>query len=144
MSLVSLAEAAEHLGVSIYTIKRRLQRGELAGCRQGEAPNSPWFVDLPADGSPHVATAAAVADQPDASAGASAGEVRTLRELVDTLRGQLEVFQQQLEAQREVHQAELEARRREVQELHVLLQQAQAALPAPKEDRQSWWRFWRR
>ena len=36
---------------------------------------------------------------------------------------------------------ELEARRREVQELHVLLQHAQAALPAPKENR-PWWRFW--
>jgi hypothetical protein len=29
--------------------------------------------------------------------------------------------------------------------LHVLLQQAQAALPAPKEDHPSWWqRLWHR
>jgi hypothetical protein len=37
-----------------------------------------------------------------------------------------------------VQDAELEARRREVQELHVLLQTAQA-LPAPRESR-PWWR----
>jgi hypothetical protein len=44
----------------------------------------------------------------------------------------------------EVADRELEARRREVQELHVLLQQAQAALPAPVGTRQHWWRFWQR
>ena len=38
---------------------------------------------------------------------------------------------------------ELEARRREVQELHVLLQQAQAALTAPIENHRSWWQFWK-
>ncbi len=37
---------------------------------------------------------------------------------------------------------ELEARRREVQELHVLLQASQAALPAPRSTRR-WWKWWR-
>jgi len=36
---------------------------------------------------------------------------------------------------------EINARRREVQELHVLLQTAQAALTAP--ERRPWWRWWR-
>ena len=44
-----------------------------------------------------------------------------------------------LEAQIAAQQEELEARKREVQELHVLLQQA--ALPAPRNNR-PWWRFW--
>ena len=48
-----------------------------------------------------------------------------------------------LEAQVEAQAQELEARRREVQQLHVLLQQAQAALPAPRNGR-PWWRWWRR
>ncbi len=144
MPLVSLAEASEHFGVSIYTIKRRIQRGELSGRRQGGASNSPWVVDLPTAGSSHSATASAVADIPDASAGATAAEVLILRELVDTVRGQLDVLQQQLQSQRESHQAELDARRREVQELHVLLQQTQAALPAPKVAGRHWWRLWRR
>jgi len=141
MPLVPISEAAHQLGVSIYTVKRRLQRGELAGCRQGEASNAPWFVDLLAHESSNSASAGAVADQPDASAGATVGEVQLLRELVGSLQGQLDVLQQELHSQRESHQAELEGRRREVQELHVLLQQAQAALPAPKENRR-WWRLW--
>ena len=35
---------------------------------------------------------------------------------------------------------ELDAKNEQIRELHVLLQQAQAALPAPGR---SWWRFWR-
>jgi hypothetical protein len=41
-------------------------------------------------------------------------------------------------------QHQLEVREREVQELHVLLQQAQAALPAPRDHRPWWQRLWRR
>jgi hypothetical protein len=37
---------------------------------------------------------------------------------------------------------ELEAKNRQIGELHVLLQQAQAALPAPREEQRTWWRFW--
>ncbi len=48
------------------------------------------------------------------------GEIRALRELVKTL------------------QEEVDSRRREVQELHVLLQQSYALLPAPKA--RTWWR----
>jgi excisionase family DNA binding protein len=47
-----------------------------------------------------------------------------------------------LEAQIAAQAEELEARRREVQELHVLLQQFQKALPPPREGK-SWWRWWR-
>jgi hypothetical protein len=56
------------------------------------------------------------------------GEVAVLRELVDTLRDQNFVLQQQLDRR----ETELEARRRELGELHVLLQQAQRQLPAPQ------------
>lgn len=47
-----------------------------------------------------------------------------------------------LEAQIEAQGEEVEARRRGVQQLHVLLQQAQAALPAPRGGK-SWWKWWR-
>ncbi len=64
-----------------------------------------------------------------------------LRELVDVLKDEVAALRQQLEAK----DGQLDAREREAQELHVLLQQAQAALPAPKENHQSsWWRFWER
>ena len=46
-----------------------------------------------------------------------------LRELVDTLK------------------EELARRNTQMEQLHVLLQQAQAALPAPRENR-PWWRLW--
>ena len=51
----------------------------------------------------------------------------------------IEALQSQIQSQKD----QLEARGREVQELHVLLQQAQAALPAPRDSR-PWWRFWQR
>lgn len=35
---------------------------------------------------------------------------------------------------------ELEAKNKQIEQLHVLLQQAQAALPAPRESR-PWWRW---
>jgi len=47
----------------------------------------------------------------------------------------IKALHDQVQAQAE----ELESRRREISELHVLLQNAQAALPAP---RKPWWRFW--
>jgi len=46
-----------------------------------------------------------------------------------------------LQAQVQAQAEELDARRREVQELHVLLQSAQAALTAP--ERRPWWRWWK-
>jgi septal ring factor EnvC (AmiA/AmiB activator) len=39
--------------------------------------------------------------------------------------------------------SELEAKNQQISELHVLLQQAQAALPAPRDGR-PWWRWWAR
>ena len=38
---------------------------------------------------------------------------------------------------------QLEAKDGQIRELHVLLQQTEAALPAAKEE-QPWWRFWQR
>jgi hypothetical protein len=51
--------------------------------------------------------------------------IESLKDAVSTLRSQLGT------------------KDRQIGELHVLLQQAQAALPAPRENR-SWWRFWQR
>ncbi len=48
-----------------------------------------------------------------------------------------------LEQMVSILQSEVESRRREVQELHVLLQQAQAALPSPRGGR-PWSQLWRR
>jgi LPS O-antigen subunit length determinant protein (WzzB/FepE family) len=62
------------------------------------------------------------------------------QELIEALQSQIQAQKDQLEAK----DNQIEARAREVQELHVLLQQAQAALPPPRENSSWWRRVWRR
>jgi hypothetical protein len=60
---VSLRDAAESLGVSTDTVRRRLKRGELPG-EQRSTPHGPsWFVLLPRE----TAAAAASGDEPQAT-----------------------------------------------------------------------------
>ena len=47
-----------------------------------------------------------------------------------------------LEAQVSAQQGQLTAKDHQIEQLHVLLQQAQAALPAPRG--RPWWRWWQR
>jgi hypothetical protein len=53
--------------------------------------------------------------------------------------GELQALRDRVKAQ----DRELEAKNEQIRELHILLQQAQAALSAPVGT-QRWWRFWRR
>jgi transposase-like protein len=125
MAKASIAEAARRLGISQDTVRKRLRLGELAG-EQVRAPGGfRWLVELPGE---H----AEPQGQGETPQEGITREAPYVRELVDSL-------QAQIRAQQE----ELEARRREVEQLHILLQQAQAALPAPREKR-PWWRFWER
>jgi DNA-binding response OmpR family regulator len=76
------------------------------------------------------------------------GEGESLSELVAALRSQVEGQQElvdSLQAQVKVQQEELTAKNKQIEQLHVLLQQAQSALPAPKESQHSWWyKLWHR
>jgi uncharacterized protein YlxW (UPF0749 family) len=137
MVLVPVIEAARFLGVSEETIKRRIRRGELNGQQQPRPQGYVWMVDIPVDIPKEVLASTSQHDtttthDDDTDHNTSSGEIRRLEEMVELLRQQLSAYQE-----------EVESRRREVQELHVLLQQAQAALPAPRDNR-SWWRFWQR
>jgi hypothetical protein len=134
MVLVPVIEAARSLGVSEETIKRRIRRGELNGQQHPRPQGYVWMVDIPEE----VLTSTAQHDtttthDDDTDHNTSNGEIRRLEEMVKLLQQQLNVYQD-----------EVESRRREVQELHVLLQQAQAALPAPRGNRSWWHRLWRR
>jgi excisionase family DNA binding protein len=111
---LTIGEAAERLRVSEQTIRRRIRSGELQATQVNSPGGFQWMVDLP--DSPTV-------DNPSP-------DNQSLRELVDELRARVAA-----------QDTELESRRREVQELHVLLQQVQAALPDPRNNR-PWWRFW--
>jgi transposase len=127
MERVSIKEAARRLDVSDLTIRRRLNSGELQGIQEPKGKSHIWWVLMPEEET--ESEAKNLEQEPE---GNSRGEVEALRDLVTVLKEQLDTKDKQLET-----------RAREVQELHVLLQQAQAALPAPKDNR-PWWRFWQR
>jgi transposase len=128
MERVSIKEAARRLDVSDLTIRRRLNSGELQGIQEPKGKSHIWWVLMPEEET--ESEAKNLEQEPE---GNSRGEVEALRDLVAVLKEQLDIKDKQLET-----------RAREVQELHVLLQQAQAALPAPRENRPWWQRVWRR
>jgi hypothetical protein len=142
-----MAEAAQRLGISIATVKRKLRRGELEGYQEPRPQGFTWLVDfteVQKSCSRGAWTGERTHTRTETLNGSTA-EIHRLEELVALLRTELEATRQELHQQLEAKDKQLEARAREVQELHVLLQRAQAALPAPKEDRQSWWRrVWQR
>jgi len=109
---VSIGEAARCLGVSTDTIRRRIGKGELTAHQEPTPQGFRWEIELEPN------------DQP-----------------LNGHEGNTEALVTALQAQVQAQAEELDARRREVQELHVLLQTAQAALTAP--ERRSWWRWWK-
>jgi excisionase family DNA binding protein len=121
---VTIAEAAKLLRVSEHTVRRRVHNGELPSVQVARSQGYIWMVELPDDSPPEIPLP---------------GEIAALHQLIDSLNGQVDSLKGQLDAK----DKQLETRAREVQELHVLLQQAQAALPVPKEEHHSWWhRLW--
>ena len=149
MALVNVSEAAERLKLSTQTVKRRLKNGSLRGEQRATPQGFVWLVDISEDfDEADSGTTAIHHDRPTDIPSDTSKEVRRLEEMVEFLKGDLKVRDLQMESWREQLEAkdrQLETRAREVQELHVLLQQAQKTLPAPKPDRPSWWRrLWRR
>ena len=115
MVKLDIKQAAERLGISEQTVRRRLHSGLLNGYQE-DPPQGRWWVELAEE---------------DLNEDQN-GSVDVLS-IVAILQAQLLAKDQQLAA-----------KDKQIEQLHVLLQQAQAALPAPKEDRPSWWRFWGR
>jgi transposase-like protein len=115
---VTISEAARLLGISEPTARRRVRSGELPGTQMTTPQGFVWMVELPDD---------------LPMDGSSSGEIAALREMIA-----------QLKTRVEAQEVELEARRREVQELHVLLQQFGTALPAAGDNRSWWNKLWHR
>jgi excisionase family DNA binding protein len=142
MDHVTIAEAAQRLGVSVDTVKRKLRRGELHGYKQpGGRGGFSWLIEL---GDSSQGNALDIADASMDYASANYGEVKALREQVAMLQTQVGAQQKQIEQQLTSHQEESSAKNRQIEQLHVLLQQAQAALPAPRDNRPWWQRLWQR
>lgn len=119
MQEVTIAEAAKSLGTSIDTIRRRIGKSELKARKVPSSHGEMYLVELPDGVSPDVPSA----ENKTENKVENTLEVETLRKTISIL------------------ETELDSRRREVQELHVLLQQAQAALPpGRKTDSTPWWR----
>jgi len=107
---VSVGEAARRLGISVDTVRRRIGKGELTAHQEPTPQGYRWEIELQPN------------DQP-----------------FNGHEGLTEALVTALQAQVMAQAEELDSRRREVQELHVLLQTAQAALTAPERP---WWRWW--
>ena len=136
MEPMTMAEAAQRMGVSVATVKRRVRRGELKGHQEPRPQGFTWMVEVPEaheKSSTRTSTGGSIRTSTGTVDGSSA-EVRRLEDM-------LAFLQNELEATRQESRQQLENKDQQISELHVLLQQAQAALPAPKEYR-PWWRFW--
>jgi excisionase family DNA binding protein len=106
---VTIAEAAQLLGLSEKTIRRRVLSGRLQATQMSTYKGYTWLVDVPDD-------------------------------LVESETGELQALRDRVAAQ----DRELEAKNKQIEQLHILLQQAQAALPPPRVTQRYWWRFWQR
>jgi excisionase family DNA binding protein len=113
---VSVTEAAQLLGVSEKTIRRRVHSGRLQATQVSTRGVYAWLIDIPDDQL-----------EPDS------GELQALRDRVAAQDRELDVKNEQI---RELNG--------QIRELHVLLQQAQAALSVPVGRQRPWWRFWQR
>jgi predicted transcriptional regulator len=112
---VTIAEAAQLLGLSEKTVRRRRLTGRLQATQMSTYKGYTWIVEIPDD-----------LVEPET------GELQALRDRVAAQDRELETKNKQIE---QLHV--------QIEQLHVLLQQAQAALPSPKDNR-PWWRFWQR
>ncbi len=122
----SIKDAAERLGVSADTIRRRLKAGELAGRQEPQGKQGyRWIVQLPEDAQDTptaVGTAAPGMLSAEAYALAdSRARIEGLERLIDEIASQREKLEQERDDWKDAAQREGEASR----ELRVLLKGAQ-------------------
>jgi hypothetical protein len=141
MALLTITEASHQLGVSVHTLKRRLKRGEIEGQQQTTPQGFVWLIEVP-DEAPKVDVGTSDGDHIPVNApcgtldgipNATQRELHRMEEFIESLKGEVSTLRSQLET-----------KDRQIGELHVLLQQAQAALPVPRDNRPWWQRLWRR
>jgi hypothetical protein len=135
MVWVTKQEAAMRLGVHVATIDRKLKRGQLKAKREDTQQGWHWLIELLEEDDPPEAASSPMDKAEPATAGADAADIALLWQLVDTLRDEVTVLQQ-----------ELKQRAQETERLHILLQQALDPTRAIAASRQlSWWRrLWQR
>lgn len=111
---LSIAEAAERLGVSLDTVRRRRVKGELASEKEETPQGFRWVILLPKEEPDEQEEAPEPEPTP-----AQAIELELLRERVDELKEERDAWREQARRSGEAER-----------ELRILLQQAQSfALP---------------
>jgi ElaB/YqjD/DUF883 family membrane-anchored ribosome-binding protein len=137
MTRLSIREAAQQLGVAELTIRRRLRSGLIPGYQE-DPPNGRWWVDFPDDENGLKAS--------DSMKGVeiSSELEEALRDIIHRQDETISQLREQHQVQLESCQQQLEAKDKQIEQLHILLQQAQAALPVPRDNRPWWQRWWRR
>jgi hypothetical protein len=131
MPLVTVGEAADRLKISTQTVKRRLKNGTLQGEQKDTAQGYIWLVDI---SEAETDTTILNDDIPGDTSAVTSREMERLDLMIEILQKELEH-----------RDGQLETKDRQIEQLHVLLQQAQAALPSPGGTQRSWWRrVWRR
>ena len=131
MATLTIQAAAQSLGISEITVRRKLRTGQLSG-HQEDLPNGRWWVEIPDEqlfGSGRATPGSRPEDQPAKGQEARSQEGHLLQDLVDVLKDQVANLQHHLEI-----------REREVGELHVIIQQQAMVLPAPAGSSPAWWR----
>ena len=118
MATMTIQGAAEFLGVSEITVRRKLKSGQLTG-QQEEAPNGRWWVEIAEEQSNFgVRTPESVKSDSNID---SHDPLQILKDQVANLQHHLDI------------------REREVGELHVIIQQQALALPPPATVKRKWW-----
>jgi hypothetical protein len=133
--LVSIAEAGKILGLAEITIRRRLRSGEIKGHKRSTPQGYVWIVEL----SDEDLQRNCEHEEENEEHGSDPREVETADE-VGYLRQMVEFLKEELKSRELSWQQQFQAKDKQIEQLHVLLQQAQTALSAPREERQSWWR----
>ena len=128
----TITEAASLLQCSIDTVKRRIHRGELHGRQEQRPQGFRWLVELDPTEQPQAAPTNRATN--DAHTTTTEGD--NVAGVQAALLQQIELMSNQLEAK----DTQIAAKDGQITELHVLLQQSQAALPAPAQPRR-WWQL---
>ena len=128
---VDLATAAARLGLTVETVRKRLQRGKLKGFKGADGS---WRVTLDRVDKRQDSPGQTAGQEQDKPGQADGPLVAALRDEVLFLRSQLQARDDALQRRDE-----------EIRRVHVLLQQEQQQVKALTDQREpppSWWRRW--
>jgi len=134
MPETTISEAAQLLGISQATVKRRLRQGVITGRQEARPQGFFWLVEIDEDQINHKVTTRSS----DGDSDGHSTDTAELTTLVTMLQAQVQAQGEELESRRQDVQQLLTTHHEEIRELHTLLAQ-QIALNAPHR---SWWRFW--